>query len=146
MQRQRVAIKRVGRRYQETRTPVTFFSYFSHYGCSLLSISHYVSPSRTAQQTLFSSPSCVHHGQFFNVGPLTDHRLMRTYPFFTSSPYTMVDLITNSPGHGGLDRPGQLVTMVDPNMAHAQSRLPNTDKHGLCHRLCFTTPHFMIPQ
>ena len=34
---------------QETRTPVTFFSYFSHYGHSFLSISHYISPSHTAQ-------------------------------------------------------------------------------------------------
>ena len=34
---------------QETRTLVTFFSYFSHYGHSFLSISHYISPSHTAQ-------------------------------------------------------------------------------------------------
>ena len=53
-------------------------------------------------------------------------------PIFTSSLYVMVDPITNSPGHGGLDHPGRLVTMVDLNTACAQSRLPNTTKHGLC--------------
>ena len=37
----------------------------------------------------------------------------------------MVDPITNSPGHGGPDCPGWLVTMVDLNMVRAQSRLPN---------------------
>ena len=58
-------------------------------------------------------------------------------PIPTPPPYVMVDPITNSPGHSGPDHPGYLVTMVDPNMAHIQSRLPNTTKHGLCAQLLY---------
>ena len=59
--------------------------------------------------------NCFRTHNELTMGPLsilvfapsvTDHRLMWTYPFFTSSPYVMVDPITNSPSHGRLDHPG----------------------------------------
>ena len=35
--------------------------------------------------------------------------------------------------------------MVDPNMAHARSRLPNTTKHSLCARLLYTVNKYASP-
>ena len=62
---------------QETRTPVTFFLIFLTMDAppllSLTTFPLYVLPNRPP----FSSLLCVHRGQFFNVGPLTDHRLIR---------------------------------------------------------------------
>ena len=63
---------------QETRTLVTFSLIFFTIDAppflSLATFPLYVLPNRPP----FSSLLCVHRGQFFNVGPLTDHGFIQT--------------------------------------------------------------------
>ena len=63
---------------QETRTPVTFFLISLTMDASpFLSLATFP-PMYCLIDPILLPSLCVHHGQFFNVGPLPDHRLIRT--------------------------------------------------------------------